>query len=67
MAMLRGTSICALDLDSGDPRLVSEYDQLRAKLNDPSGERLEVLEARLDLVLRRDDCTVSLAMLYNLT
>jgi hypothetical protein len=67
MAMLRGTSICALDLDAGDPRLVSEYDQLRAKLNDPSGERLEFLEARLDLVLRRDDCTVSLAMLYNLT
>lgn len=57
----------ALDLDAGDPRLVSEYDQLRGKLNDSLGERLEFLEARLDLVLRRDDCTVSLAMLYNLT
>jgi len=57
----------ALELDKADPRLVSEYDQLRAKLNDPLAERLEFLETHINLVMQRDDCTVALAGLYNLT
>jgi len=57
----------AIDLDPSDPRLVSEYDQLRAKLNDPLHDRLAYLESALDRVLQRDDCTVALAALYNLT
>ena len=57
----------ALEIDPHDPRLVSEYDQLRAKLNDPLEERLAFLEDRLELVRQRDDCSVSLAGLYNLT
>ncbi len=57
----------ALKLDSSDPRLVSEFDQLRAKLNDPLADRLAFLESHRELVLQRDDCTVALASLYNLT
>jgi len=57
----------AIDLNPQDPRLVSEYDQLRAKLNDPLEERLAFLESTLDRVLQRDDCTVALASLHNLT
>lgn len=57
----------ALELDTRDPRLVSEYDQLRSKLNDPLPERLAFLEANMELVLQRDDCTVALATLHNLT
>lgn len=57
----------SMQLDSADPRLVSEYDQLRAKLNDPLAERLAFLEEKRELVLQRDDCTVSLAGLLNLT
>jgi tetratricopeptide (TPR) repeat protein len=57
----------ALELDAHDPRLVSEYDQFRSKLNDPLLDRLGFLEERMTLVLQRDDCTVALASLYNLT
>lgn len=57
----------ALKLDSVDPRLVSEYDQLCSKLNDPVADRLEFLENHADLAMQRDDCTVALATLYNLT
>ncbi len=57
----------ALKLDDADPRLVSEYDQLRAKLNDPLADRLAFLESRIGRVMQRDDCTVALAGLYNLT
>jgi tetratricopeptide (TPR) repeat protein len=57
----------AIELDPDDARLVSEYDQLRQKLNDPPEERLRFLEAHRELVLRRDDATVALASLYNLT
>lgn len=56
----------AIELDPLDPRLISEYDQLRQKLNDPLEERLAFLEDHRDLVLSRDDATVSLATLYNL-
>ncbi len=57
----------ALELDPADPRLVSEYDQLCAKLNDPVADRLRFLEEHLELALLRDDCTVSLATLHNLS
>lgn len=56
----------ALAIDPTDPRLVSEFDQLRAKLNDPLEERLAFLESHRDLVFQRDDASVSLATLYNL-
>jgi tetratricopeptide (TPR) repeat protein len=63
----RACYLKALDLEGTDPRLVSEYDQLRAKLNDPLADRLAFLERHRELVLQRDDCTVALASLYNLT
>ena len=56
----------AIDLAPSDPRLISEYDQLRVKLNDPLEERLEFLEAKRQLVLQRDDASVALATLLNL-
>jgi tetratricopeptide (TPR) repeat protein len=66
-AEARACYLRALDLDRADPRLVSEYDQLRAKLNDPLSDRIGFLEDHIKLVLQRDDCTVTLAGLYNLT
>jgi tetratricopeptide (TPR) repeat protein len=57
----------ALQLGPDDARLVSEYDQLCAKLNDPLAQRLEFLQRHIGRVLQRDDCTVALASLYNLT
>ena len=62
----RACYLKAMELDPADPRLVSEYDQLRMKLNDPLEERLEFLNARRGLVLQRDDCSVALASLLNL-
>lgn len=56
----------ALARDPADPRLVCEFDQLRAKLNDALADRLAFLEQQRELVLLRDDCTVALAGLYNL-
>ena len=63
----RGFYQKAMELDPADPRLVSEYDQLCAKLNDPLADRLAFLESHRALVLERDDSTVALASLYNLT
>lgn len=63
----RACYLRAMELDPADARLVSEYDQLRAKLNDPPAERLAFLEDHRDLVLQRDDCTVALAALHNLS
>ena len=57
----------AIGLDAGDARLVSEYDQLRGKLNDPLEERLASLEEKRELVATRDDASVALATLLNLT
>lgn len=57
----------ALKLDPSDARLFAEYDQLRAKLGDPAQERLATLLSRPELVAERDDCSVSLAELYNET
>jgi len=56
----------ALALDPADARLVSEFDQLRRKLNEPLVDRLAFLEGRRDLVAQRDDASVELATLYNL-
>jgi tetratricopeptide (TPR) repeat protein len=53
--------------DPADARLFAEFDQLRAKLGDASQARLETLLSRLELVAERDDCSVSLAELYNQT
>ncbi|PXA04471.1 DUF5107 domain-containing protein [Coraliomargarita sinensis] len=57
----------ALDCEPDAPRLVTEYVQLCRKLGDPSDRLLAFLEARMDLVLDRDDATVELATLYNET
>lgn len=57
----------ALALDATDARLVSEFDQLRRKLNEPIADRLAFLESRRALVATRDDASVELATLYNLT
>lgn len=57
----------ALSIDPTDSRLVSEFDQLRAKLGDSAADRLAFLEGHRALVLERDDATVELAALYNET
>ena len=57
----------AITLNPADPRLVSEFDQLRSKLNDPLADRLAFLQEKRDLVLLRDDATVALASLLNAT
>ncbi len=62
----RACYLKAMALDPADPRLVSEYDQLRSKLNDDPASRLADLEAKRDLVMRRDDCTVAMLDLLNL-
>ena len=57
----------ARELDPADARLVSESDQLAKKRNLPLARRLSFLESQRDLVLQRDDATVELATLLNLT
>jgi tetratricopeptide (TPR) repeat protein len=57
----------ALHLAPSDARLVCEYDQLAIKRNRPLEKRLSYLEEHRQLVLQRDDATVALAALYNLT
>jgi tetratricopeptide (TPR) repeat protein len=55
----------ALAFDPGDARLVSEFDQLGKKLNEPPAARLSFLESHRALVAQRDDATIELAALYN--
>jgi len=62
----RASYEAAIARDPDDARLLYEFDQLRRKLNESPQERLEFLEAHLDRVLERDDCTVELTALYNL-
>ncbi|MDF9826476.1 tetratricopeptide (TPR) repeat protein [Ereboglobus sp. PH5-10] len=57
----------ALEIDPNDPRLIYEFDQLLKKRNEPLEKRLAWLEARRELVNERDDTSVELATLYNLT
>jgi tetratricopeptide (TPR) repeat protein len=53
----------ALELAPGDGRLVYEFDQLLRRAGTDPSERLAFLEAHRDLVLARDDATVSLCEL----
>jgi tetratricopeptide (TPR) repeat protein len=55
----------ALAADPDDARLLYEADQLAKRMNVPSATRLRRLEARRDLVDRRDDLSVELATLRN--
>ncbi len=57
----------ALLLDPTDTRVISEYDQLAKKRNQPLDKRLNFLEKHRESVLFRDDATVELASLYNLS
>jgi tetratricopeptide (TPR) repeat protein len=57
----------ALKADPADGRLLFEADQLRKKLGHDVKERLEVLLTHQEMVLFRDDCSVELASLYNVT
>ncbi len=57
----------ALETDASDARVAYEFDQLRKKLNEPLQARLAWMEARRDLVAARDDASVELAALYNLS
>lgn len=55
----------AIRLAPEDARIQFEYDQLRKKLNDDPGSRLESVQALGELVVDRDDFSVELAALYN--
>lgn len=50
-----------------DARLLFEHDQLWKRTGEPPKIRLAVLEANMPLVTRRDDLSVELCALYNLT
>lgn len=63
----RSAYLQAVKHDSTDARLFAEFDQLRGKLGDAAEARLETLLSKPELVDERDDCTVSLAELYNET
>ena len=57
----------AFEANPGDARLFYEMDQLAKRLGVSAGERLTVLESRLDLVDQRDDLTLERVSLYNQT
>jgi tetratricopeptide (TPR) repeat protein len=57
----------ALGFAPRDARLVYEFDQLRKKLNEQPAERIRFLEAHAELLAQRDDATVELATLFNIT
>jgi len=63
----RSAYLQAVKHDPTDARLFAELDQLRGKLGDAAETRLETLLSKPKLVQERDDCTVSLAELYNET
>jgi tetratricopeptide (TPR) repeat protein len=58
---------CAFTADRTDARVLYEYDQLRKRTGAAPSERLELLEQFPDLVRQRDDLTIELVALYNLT
>jgi len=66
-AAARSSYETALACEPDASRLVAEYVQLCRKLGDPAEKLLAFLEARMELVLDRDDATVELATLYNQT
>ena len=55
----------AMKADSGDARLVAEYDQLCEKCKVPSARRLKFLEGKSALVAARDDATVQYVTCLN--
>ncbi len=57
----------ALALNPQDGRILSEYDQLRMRTGVTPEERLALLTQHMALVRARDDLSVELATLYNLT
>lgn len=57
----------AIDLSPQDGRLVYEYDQLRKKLNHSPKDRLQWMESRRELIRERDDASVELSALYNIS
>ncbi|MEM6395129.1 MAG: DUF5107 domain-containing protein [Bacteroidota bacterium] len=57
----------AIALAGDDARIQFEYDQLRKKLNDSPTMRLRDILALGDMLYTRDDFSVELAALYNLT
>jgi len=61
----RAAYVRALRAAPDDARLLYEFDQLRKRLGEPPAERLEQLDARPDLVGRRDDLTVERLTLLN--
>jgi len=56
----------AFELDSSDARVFFELDQLHKKLNIPPLQRLNTIDAHLDLVDQRDDLTIERVTLLNL-
>ncbi|MBI1282671.1 MAG: DUF5107 domain-containing protein [Anaerolineaceae bacterium] len=56
----------AFELDQSDARVFFELDQLYKKLNVPALQRLNTLDAHLDLVDQRDDLTIERVTLLNL-
>ena len=57
----------AFEANPVDARLLYEMDQLSKRVGRSPAERLTALERRLDLVKQRDDLTLELLTLYNLT
>ncbi len=57
----------AFAANPGDARVLFEWDQLRKKLNDPPAERLVHWLQYPELCARRDDASIELAALYNVT
>ena len=57
----------ARSANPSDARLLYEFDQLRKRTGAAPEARLAELESRRDLVDRRDDLTIELSTLYNLT
>jgi tetratricopeptide (TPR) repeat protein len=61
----RAAYVRALRADPADARLLYEFDQLRKRLGEPAEERLTFLDARPQLVARRDDLTIERLTLLN--
>ena len=57
----------AFDADPRDARVLYERDQLSKRMGEPPESRLKGLERFAELVEQRDDLSVELASLYNLT
>lgn len=55
----------AMELLPSDARLVAEYDQLCGKAGVDPKVRLAFLQKHVDLVEKRDDCSVQMATLFN--